>query len=295
MSNFHITDFRDGFSVRSGEVLAETRILKLDDVANNVGIEFGIVKLEPGGWTWHSGYGIRPHGDLESSGLETILIVLGGEGKVSVGGVRFEVKRSDVFSGNPWAFDIPYGTEYKIEAGRTTSLELALIRAENTRRFKPVILSPDDIPTEQRGKGLADGTMHREVKAIFGDPHAPARPKESNLVIGEVINFPGRWSSYPPHYHPQNEIYYYRFDKPQGFGVSVLNEDAFVVHTHDVVKIMNCVGHAQAAAPGYAMWYLWVVRQIDGERYEGNPPFTYFPEHKWVLDPQAKMWKPKKR
>ena len=71
-----------------------------------------------------------------------------------------------------------------------------------------------------------------------------------------------------------------------------MGEDAYVVRSHDVVKIMNCVGHAQVSAPGYAMWYLWVVRQIEGNRYEGDPPFTYFPEHEWVLDKTAKIWKP---
>ena len=43
------------------------------------------------------------------------------------------------------------------------------------------------------------------------------------MVLGEVLNLPGKWSSYPPHHHPQPEVYFYRFDYPDGFGAGFAN------------------------------------------------------------------------
>ena len=70
---------------------------------------------------------------------------------------------------------------------------------------------------------------------------------------------PGRWSSYPPHHHPQPEIYHYRFTMPQGYG-----------HRRDwrpVVKVRHMIRSEfrlgsimrQCAAPGYGMYYSWVI------------------------------------
>lgn len=280
MSNVHLTGFRRGFPYGC------TDIIDLREIANKVGMGFTILRLDLGAEGSPLGF------YAQENGIEAQLIVLSGAGIITVGERSYEVKRKDVFSENPWAFDIPPGMFYSVRP--RDKIEVAIIRTANSHRFRPVVVRPRDIISEQRGEGLVDGTMHRIVKAIFGDPRCPkrARLRKSNLVVGEVINFPGRWSSYPPHYHLQDEVYYYRFDRPQGFGGCFLDEDAYVVHTHDAVKIMNCVGHAQVSAPGYAMWYLWCIRQIEGNRYEGDPPFKYFPEHEWVLDPTEKIWRP---
>lgn len=286
MSHAHITKFRGGFPG------GYTKIIGLDGVAQNTGMEFGILKL-----SGSSNVYSKSSRDAEymEMGLETQLIVLNGRGTIEFHGRKHEVARESLFTQNPWAFNLPCATPFRISAERGEYLEVAIIKAQNNKIFEPVVLRPEDIPSEQRGEGLAGGTMHRVVRAIFGDPNAieRARPPESNLVVGEVINFPGRWSSYPPHYHPHAEVYYYRFDRPEGFGVSLIDDPAPVVRDRDVVKIMNCAGHAQVAAPGYAMWYLWFIRQIDGNRYEGNPPFTFFPEHAWINDPEAKILTPK--
>ena len=279
MSHNHITKFRGGFPE------GYTQITGLDEVVQNSGMEFGILKLSNG--TYY---------EKKERHLETQLIVLGGKGIIQLDNQQYTVSRDSVFTGNPWAFNFSRESCVRIDSCVGEHLEVAVIKAENHKRFEPVVLAPQDIPSEQRGEGLAGGTMHRVVRAIFGDPMAieRARPKKSNLVVGEVVNFPGKWSSFPPHHHPHNEMYYYRFDKPEGFGASFTegDETALVVKSHDVVKIMSCTGHAQVSAPGYAMWYLWFIRQIDGNRYEGNPPFTFFPEHEWVLDPNAKIFTP---
>jgi 5-deoxy-glucuronate isomerase len=35
------------------------------------------------------------------------------------------------------------------------------------------------------------------------------------------------------------------------------------------------------------MYYLWVIRHLEGRRY-GNP--TFVPEHAWTMQKEAKIW-----
>ena len=113
---------------------------------------------------------------------------------------------------------------------------------------------------------------------------------ESKLVLGEVLNYPGRWSSYPPHHHAQPEIYHYRFTLPQGYGHAELGERVYKVRQHDTLRIPAGHDHAQVAAPGYGMYYLWIVRHLDGNPYKG---FEHTPEHTWLLDPKSQGWEAK--
>ena len=113
------------------------------------------------------------------------------------------------------------------------------------------------------------------------------------MVLGEVIGFPGKWSSYPPHWHPQPEIYFYRFLPENGYGFAELSEDVVKTHHNSTVFITEKETHPQTTAPGYAMWYLWVIRHIDGDPYI-TP--TFVPEHLWVTDSDKEkdIWPPKK-
>ena len=57
----------------------------------------------------------------------------------------------------------------------------------------------------------------------------------------------------------------------------------------DTVRILDGVSHAQVSAPGYAMYYIWIVRHLPGNPYTG---FHFDPEHEWVLDPSRQGWRP---
>jgi len=147
------------------------------------------------------------------------------------------------------------------------------------------VYSPGDIATDDRGAGLAQGACRRLVRTIFDY----STRKDSNLVLGEVVNFPGRWSSYPGHHHPQPEIYHYRFTRPQGYGHAELGDAVFKVRDADTMLIPGGLDHAQVSAPGYGMYYLWVVRHLPRRPYRG---FTFSPEHRWLLDPAQQGWLP---
>jgi 5-deoxy-glucuronate isomerase len=125
----------------------------------------------------------------------------------------------------------------------------------------------------------------RNVRLIFDRTTRP----ESNLVLGEVVNYPGRWSSYPPHHHDQPEIYHYRFTAPHGYGHAELGDDVVKVREGDTVVIPPGRDHAQVSAPGYGMYYLWMIRHLPGNPYTG---FTFAEEHKWTLDASQQGWRP---
>ncbi|MDP7079177.1 MAG: 5-deoxy-glucuronate isomerase [Candidatus Undinarchaeales archaeon] len=213
---------------------------------------------------------------------ETCLVLLSGKGRVRVGGEDHDVERSSLLDEEPWTFLLPAGEDFAVLP--EPEMELAVIRTENERRFSPRVFAPDAVDVERRGEDLVDGACFRLVKTVFDH----STMAESNLVVGEVVNQPGRWSSYPPHHHPQPELYYYRFVPGQGYGFSQLGDRAIKVSEGSLVCIPPDTDHPQVAAPGYAMWYLWVVRHLPDDPYTG---FTFDPRHEWTLDPGADVWR----
>lgn len=109
----------------------------------------------------------------------------------------------------------------------------------------------------------------------------------NEFVFGEVINYPGKWSSYPPHYHNQPEIYFYRFLPETGFGFAGYGNEVFKIGNNDTLAIQGGLSHPQVAAPGYAMYYLWVIRHLDDDPYLKA---DVEPEHAWLTDREAKIW-----
>ena len=218
-------------------------------------------------------------------GKEVVLVHLGGEADLSwEGGGARSLRRSSLFDEAGSALHVPAGTPVCIES-RPGGSEWAVVRATNPRAFAPRFYRPEDVKPEFRGHGLVQGASLRNVRLIFDDASRP----EAEVVIGEVVNYPGRWSSYPPHHHAQAEVYHYRFTEPQGYGHAELGDRVFKVRSHDTLKILDGVSHAQVSAPGYGMWYLWVVRHLPHARYTG---FTFTPDHEWVLDPARQGWQP---
>ena len=153
----------------------------------------------------------------------------------------------------------------------------------------PRVFRPGDVADERRGEGQVGGRCLRLVRTIFDGRNSPP---EVRLVLGEVVTLPGGWSSYPPHHHPQPEIYHYRFTHPQGFGHAEHGDEVVKVRQYDTIKIMAGKDHAQVAAPGYGMYYAWVIRHLPGKPYT-VPEFT--PEHAWTMAPGAKIWEPPPR
>ena len=243
-----------------------------DGTGNETGIEFGVLRLP-------ARANIEEH-----SPLETVLVLLRGTAELEYAGQRATVQRASIFDDAPTALHVPANLPVQIRSG-SNETEWAVVRTANDRDFAARLFRPSELKPEYRGAGLVQNTCLRNVRLIFDRATRP----ESNLVLGEVVNYPGRWSSYPPHHHDQPEIYHYRFTAPTGYGHAELGDDVVKVREGDTVVIPPGRDHAQVSAPGYGMYYLWMIRHLPGNPYTG---FTFAEEHAWTLDSKQQGWRP---
>jgi 5-deoxy-glucuronate isomerase len=242
-------------------------------------MDFGVIKLLPG-----DSY------ESHSESDERVWLLSGGSALISWDGKQQEISRPNLFDYSPWCLSVPAKTGVTIKAGKDGA-ELYYTATDNPKNFASRLYTPEECQSEFRGAGTMRETSTRVVRTVFDD----TTRSESNLVIGEVIGVPGKWSSYPNHHHPQPEIYHYRFLPENGFGLTAIGDTPYILKDRDTICIREGQVHPQVTAPGYAMWYLWVIRHIDGAHYgpATNTPI-FVEEHKWVMGPEDKIWQPKK-
>ncbi|RKX86935.1 MAG: 5-deoxyglucuronate isomerase, partial [Spirochaetes bacterium] len=70
---------------------------------------------------------------------------------------------------------------------------------------------------------------------------------------------------------------------------SILDDDAHIVKNGDTTLIEPNRTHSQAAAPGYAMYYIWMIPHLPNDRWLPTTRY-YRKEHKWLLDDNVKIW-----
>lgn len=262
----HITDHRAGFPN------GRTSITRHDEDRDNAQISLSVLRLNPGD-------------TLQlTTGLETAWLLMHGEVHGTAGGLEFALTRTSLFDESSSCIHVSADTGVRIHCDSAT--EFTVYNCDNRREFEARVYRPDDVANEPRGKGQVNDRCLRYVRTIFDGSNAPA---DAELVLGEVITFQGGWSSYPPHHHAQPEIYHYRFTEPQGYGHAELGETVLKVRNYDTVKILNEKDHAQCAAPGYGMYYSWVIRHLPGNPYT-VPEFTE--DHAWIMDPDSRYWDP---
>ena len=196
---------------------------------------------------------------IEEAEKETAILLFEGKAAFQWDGRTVEGERPDCFRHEAYCLLAPRKTKIVLTA-RAHS-ELYIQQTPNDRDYTAVMYTPETVQVQHAGaKGELMGAMRREIKTFFDYDNAPF----SNMVLGEVLNFPGKWSSYPPHHHPQPEVYFYRFDYPHGFGAGFANGEIFQTG-HNGLAVINHGFHSQAAAPGYAMCYAWGIRHLEGD------------------------------
>jgi len=215
---------------------------------------------------------------------ETAWLLMRGHVRGTAGEPVFDLERLSLFDESASCVHVCAGTEVAFEA--VTDCELTVYTCRNTRKFPARVFDPSQVPNEHRGAGQVGGRCLRFVRTIFD---ATTSPDEAELVLGEVVTLPGGWSSYPPHHHRQPEIYHYRFTAPQGYGHAEVGEAVYKVGDRDTVCIPPGLVHAQCAAPGYGMYYSWVIRHLPDDPYT-VPDFVE--EHAWTKEQDADFWWP---
>lgn len=211
---------------------------------------------------------------LLSPEKETAVMLLAGKVVYGFEGGQESARRRSVFLDRPYCLHCCRGKGIVVTAVEDS--RLLVQRTTNPNDFDTVFYTPEMCTLQEFGKTQWEGTAHRQVLTVFDYENA----SYSNMVMGEVFHKPGCWSSYPPHFHPQPELYYYEFDKPQGFGVGFVGEECFRVEDQGCLAITPMHAHQQAAAPGYRMYYAWLIRHLEGDPWRKTRIVD--PAHEWL-------------
>lgn len=254
-----------------------TPITEVDGAHSDMLMDFGILKLAPDESFANN-----------DNGKERAFLLMTGK-------VRFqwtdrsgehaeEVERNSLLDEEPTLLHVPAGSPITLTSiGRET--EIAVQKVKNETPFTPKLWRPGDYRSDRFGEGTLQDTSTRTVRTIFDAGTAP----EYGMVIGEVINHAGKWSSYPPHDHAQPEVYHYRFFPEHGWGHAEQEDDVFKVKNYDSYAIPPGVTHSQCAAPGYTMYYIWMIPHLPNDRF-GPDSRVFRKEHTWVMDENAPIW-----
>jgi 5-deoxy-glucuronate isomerase len=239
-------------------------VIKDENRTAELDMDFGLLQLVKG----------QKYSNIQEK--ERLFLMMKGKVKWNCDGMEAIVERKDILKEKPLALHIPTGAKVEID-GIDQSNEVAVFMAENDYTFKTRILQDEDIVEQTISASKASETSRRQIRIVLDDNNAPF----SKLTVGEIIANKGEWSSYPPHYHTQAELYHYRFFPEQGFGYSEQGENVFKVKNYDTAAIPPMVTHPQVAAPGYTMYYIWAIPHIESDRFKDNSRI-YSKDHRWV-------------
>ena len=215
----------------------------------------------------------------ESPDREVAILLFEGKVTYAWNDKTVEAERPDCFHHEAYCLLASRGTKITLTAHAHS--ELYLQDTLNDNPYEPVMYTPDTVQTQEAGShGELMGCMRRDIKTFFDYDNAPF----SNMVLGEVLSHPGKWSSYPPHHHPQPEVYFFRFDYPHGFGAGFANGEVYKTE-HNGCAVINYGFHSQCTAPGYAECYAWGIRHLPGDPWRKTRIDDQ--EHDWLWKPDA--------
>jgi 5-deoxy-glucuronate isomerase len=222
--------------------------------------------------------------EIDTADREVAIVAMSGEGVAACGAETFELSRGGVFEGAGSLLYAPPGTPATLTA--STDWLVAVGSAPAEGRYPVRLVEPQEVQAELRGGGSA----RRQVNHLL----APPLPAE-RLIAYEVFVPGGSWAGWPPHCHDGShgspyleETYYFRFDRPDGFGFQRnyvddgSYDETFAVHDGDCVAVPRGF-HVTTAAPGHNMWILnFLAGEPVGEE-RATPPF-FDPGATWITE-----------
>lgn len=202
----------------------------------------------------------------DSGEEELVITSLQGECSVNLKEkkITWVAQRSSVFFDKPTSFYIPPKNSYVISSETDTELVVAKspCNFEGVNGLEPALISPANVKVISSGAA----NWRRDVHMIMG-----ARSLSQKLIIGETINPPGNWSSYPPHKHDKlksnesvlEEIYYFKTYPREGYGIVHLYDgkgfdELLTVENNDILVIPKGY-HSVVSTPGTVLYYFWAL------------------------------------
>ena len=214
--------------------------------------------------------------------FERIFLLLQGKVVLSWDDSTVIAERGSLFDDDPWTLHVPKGVAVTISCV-SESATFTVHSTENEKQFDSHLYTPNELVKELRGKGTMNETGTRLVRTIIDKSIC----SNANFMIGEDVQYPGKWAGFPSHSHKQPEIYFYKFQPENGFGLLKLGDQGVCLEENDTVIIPPDLVHPQVAAPGYAMYFLWVIRHLEGNPYLA-PDFEV--QHLWAGEVGANIW-----
>ncbi len=222
----------------------------------------------------------------ETGDREFVLVIFGGVCSAATDMHLFERigRRTNPFAGKPYAIYLPAETAYTITAH--SQLDAGLCSAPSDLETEPYVITPDEVGVIQSGAANFSRTLNTILTSIH-QPHRPAR----RLIVGETFVPSGNWSTYPPHKHEiddlpheafHEEVYYFRVNPPEGFGLvrhyspEQGYDTTYTIRDGSALMIPHGY-HTTCSAPGYANYFLWCLA---GEQREQAVRFD--PDLAWV-------------
>lgn len=201
-----------------------------------------------------------------------VLLVLGNvtfswEGREEAG-----LRQSFIEEG-PYCLHVSRGVPVTVKAAADS--EVLVQSTQNDSNFPAKFYTPADCRDDIFGLDVYDNKMKRTVRTVFDYKNAPY----SNMVNGEVVNHQGGWSSYTPHHHPQPEVYYYRYERPEGFGACFLDDEVYKIKDGAVAAIPGGKTHPQVTAPAFPMYYCWMIRHLPDNPWTDR---VVDPRYTWI-------------
>ena len=218
---------------------------------------------------------------------ELALVILSGKCQVTVNELVFENlgSRKDVFSGKATTVYVPINSHYKVTEVKGAKLEIAVVSVPAEEQTTPFVVQPEEVVVNHRGVL----NWQRDVHDIITDN---GEGRVHRLIVGETFSYSGQWSSYPSHKHDTHnlpfeskfdEIYLFKVNPVEGFGIQVMYTDDFSLREAHIIKDGDAVAlpegyHPVAAAPGFQVYYLWVMAGEHGRVLQPNDD----PKLKWI-------------
>lgn len=235
-------------------------------------LEFGMVELNAGDSV-----------TINTEDKEYVFVFVVGHADVQIGNIQWKNVgcRMNVFDGPSHSVYVPRNSVVTF-----TGLDHVVIGAIDTPTDKdsqPQWKKPEEVkvltlgenPWKRDFHGIMDGSGNADY-----------------LTVGESFVEPGNWAGYPGHKHDVDdmpreaiaeEIYYFLFDKEQGFGFQSLYtrdgaiDETYRVKNNDLVEFPRGY-HLTQTAPGYRMYILWFMAgDVQGVHRTNDP------DHDWIL------------
>jgi len=205
---------------------------------------------------------------------EVVLVILSGRCNITSAGETWRSvgERKNVFEGKPYSVYIPSDSEYTVTG--SGDVEIAVCKAPADSKRKARLITPEDTDVLSRGRD----NWYRDVYEI-----ARLKKDTESLIVGETIGAPGNWCSYPPHKHDLEEAYFFKVNPAQGFGIQRIytNDrklDELYVIEHNTMAAIPEGYHPLVAAPGYAIWFLYVLAAGQNQVLQAHND----PVHNWL-------------